>query len=531
MKMNYLFFVLVLFSCMAGAKGETYIVMNGSDSGDLSLRHFIEISGPYDTILFSADVDTVTLTSDELKIEQPLCILGNENKTVIRRDPAAGTPDFRIFRLVNSGVVYFKNLVICNGKSICIGGVYPQPGGGIQINDTLSYLYIDHCILHSNLAASGPDLGYSASYPAPPGASGGAIANYGHLEIKNSDIYNNSAGTGGRKTIVKSDNSMYDCFPSNGGSGGGIWSGHYLKIENCKLTGNSSGYGGFCPDPLNPGSGWWAAGGSGGALCIISGSSTSIINSIISGNKVRYGTPAGSGGGILSAGNLDILSSTITRNYSMSPNETGGGMKLNNAVTSVRNSIIFGNYLQVSTNLSDVSVYDGSYIFSHSLVGKPVGFEITDTTNLIGEDPSFISIDDLRLAFNSPCINTGDPDTTGLPPIDLAGMPKVVENRVDMGAYEFQGYSWDHKNSANPEIFIYPNPCTDKITIFIPEYLKNSVLEVHLIDVAGQVLSGYSIAKGSSSFCISLPASLPKGIYYLEAHTSDHISAHKIIKL
>ncbi len=51
---------------------------------------------------------------------------------------------------------------------------------------------------------------------------------------------------------------------------------------------------------------------------------------------------------------------------------------------------------------------------------------------------------DLNLLPNSPCINTGTPDTTGLnlPPIDIAGNPRIYNglvDRIDMGAYEFQG--------------------------------------------------------------------------------------------
>ncbi len=45
--------------------------------------------------------------------------------------------------------------------------------------------------------------------------------------------------------------------------------------------------------------------------------------------------------------------------------------------------------------------------------------------------------DDLRLLPDSPCIDTGDPDV--LPDqneTDLDGNPRVVNDRVDMGAYE-----------------------------------------------------------------------------------------------
>ncbi len=75
-----------------------HFVMNGDDSGNQSLRYFIQTAAPSDTIMFSTNIDLVILTTEELKIEKPICIYGNVNKTEIRRSPAGGTPDFRIFQ-------------------------------------------------------------------------------------------------------------------------------------------------------------------------------------------------------------------------------------------------------------------------------------------------------------------------------------------------------------------------------------------------------------------------------------------------
>ena len=46
---------------------------------------------------------------------------------------------------------------------------------------------------------------------------------------------------------------------------------------------------------------------------------------------------------------------------------------------------------------------------------------------------------DFRLVYGSACINAGTPDISGLglPSVDLQGLPRVLEGRIDMGAYEY----------------------------------------------------------------------------------------------
>ena len=63
----------------------------------------------------------------------------------------------------------------------------------------------------------------------------------------------------------------------------------------------------------------------------------------------------------------------------------------------------------------------------------------------IDEDPLFVGFGEHAFALleDSPCVNAGEQDTCGLrlPPVGIAGEPRVSEDRIDIGAYEGSGGS------------------------------------------------------------------------------------------
>ena len=121
----------------------------------------------------------------------------------------------------------------------------------------------------------------------------------------------------------------------------------------------------------------------------------------------------------------------------------------------------------------------------------------------IDEDPMFVGGDPFsyELLPGSPCIDAGNPDTTGLnlPSTDLAGNPRIYNGRIDIGAYEWR----DTNSVVTPDTsFIHklylfqntPNPFTNETEIlFITadyERVKDYTLSIY--NVKGQLVRKYS---------------------------------------
>ncbi|MEA3474823.1 MAG: choice-of-anchor Q domain-containing protein, partial [Candidatus Cloacimonadota bacterium] len=120
----------------------------------------------------------------------------------------------------------------------------------------------------------------------------------------------------------------------------------------------------------------------------------------------------------------------------------------------------------------------------------------------IDEDPMFVGGDPFsyELLPGSPCIDAGNPDTTGLnlPELDLAGKPRIYNGRIDIGAYEWQGQGIDEPDTSFiNKLYLFqntPNPFKDKTEIlFITadyERVKDYTLSIY--NVKGQLVRKYS---------------------------------------
>lgn len=229
---------------------------------------------------------------------------------------------------------------------------------------------------------------------------GGLFAYSAELQLKNSFFSSNEAdNTGGGLYFyhsVDADMENVEFHNNSSDAGGAIWGfyGSALKINNGLFDNNST-----VSDPYNT--------GEGGALCL-KDVETQLINVTFADN-----TSDGDGGGLYF---------------------------WNNACT-VSNSIFWGNSgAQIYPD--DEATVDVQY--SDIEGGWPSG------TGNIDADPLFVSTGfaDYKLSSGSPCIDGGNPDTTGmnLPIFDLGGDPRISNGTIDMGAYEyFSGFELDLK--------------------------------------------------------------------------------------
>ncbi|MBU0701973.1 right-handed parallel beta-helix repeat-containing protein [bacterium] len=176
------------------------------------------------------------------------------------------------------------------------------------------------------------------------------------------------------------------------------------SISGFKITGASSGY---C-----------------GIYCY--SSSPSITNNIISGN---------SGYGIYC---YYSSSPTITNN-TISGNSGSGISCYYYSSPTITNNTISGN--------SGSGIYRSSSYYSSPTISYNDVWNNTSSnyyscsgTNEISADPKFIGAGDYHLQFSSPCVDTGLNTALGIPSTDKDGNPRIMNGRVNMGAYEFSTY-------------------------------------------------------------------------------------------
>lgn len=139
----------------------------------------------------------------------------------------------------------------------------------------------------------------------------------------------------------------------------------------------------------------------------------------------------------------------------------------------------------------------------------------------IGIDYEGMAVD-WSVTDDSPCVNNGLTDTTGLylPENDLAGNPRVLHGNIDIGAFE---YPWPvHVPECEIKVQVYPNPFTSRLYLsnLDPEYKT-----IQIYDIEGLMVY-YSKIEGDNVY-LDL-AHLNPGTYFLGI---DHVRAMKIMKL
>jgi len=296
-------------------------------------------------------------------------------------------------------------------------------------------------------------------------------------------------------------------------------------------------------------------------------SEPSFVSCIISNN-----TSYTFGGGISAFSDFNLINCLITSNFAY--DTVGGGIYLSNAGSSsvftskISNCTISKNNSYKGSAITLVScaiimqnniVWDGTALSSDSKIfvqnfgypdpvltmhyndieGGEAEIEtegvchIQWATGNIDSDPDFLDIsnDDFSPGHLSPCIEAGNPDTTGLelPAVDLAGNARIVNDIVDMGCYEYP-YPLAVKQQFPEDMeepLVYPNPTkgnfnVDVFTITDPDYIL-------ICNLQGKIIRKIDIGVNTPEV-IDVSDS-PSGMYIVTVIGKKTIHSNRLILL
>jgi hypothetical protein len=428
--------------------------------------------------------------------------------------------------IFNSSRLRVSGFTIRNGISF--------RGGGIRCIS--SDPIFENLLVENNSALDGAGISLEASNPllrncviqqnSADGAGGGIVIFSGSSpEIVNCEFQNNSSfGSGGAVYINGSDPVFINCnFSENYGAAGGgsyysggavsVKLGSFTRFENCIFINNTSN------------------GGGGG---IASFSPNLVINCLFEGNHSAI-----SGGALyLSAGNpLEslIINNTIANNSS----PAGSVLYAHNHVAIMKNCIAWNLDPSDTSSLfwlDAIMALDALDVAYSDLKNGQTGIELTGNAGYnwgpgnLDLDPVFMP-NSFELSWQSPCIEAGTPDTSGLnlPESDLAGNPRLANDRIDIGAFEYQLPLIIQPSTFNIQhsLRVFPNPAKGWVNIDCA--VPADGISYKIMDFKGALFrKGILYPDCPTKINIS---DLKAGIYFISFAGNDFNSAEKLVIL
>ncbi len=429
--------------------------------------------------------------------------------------PDGGWKNIRIEDLDPANdTVRFSYCIFEYGKAMAADSVHGY-GGALCVRNT-DKVAVEHCLFKDNYAFY----------------NGGAVyLENASIQISDNHFEGNRCGQ------------LFDFF----GYGGAIcsdWSSPHI-YKNLFTQNSSTGIGGAvcvrfvdCPLSHNIFDNNYSALGGGFAILHVHICRYAISNNLFSQNGALYF------GAAISNGNSSPLyvNNTIADNHC---DGGGGGFYCKDSVVPVlHNNIIYGN-TQFGGQSNQVYLWDllsQPNFYYNNIEGGSAAFYGTggsafsgDYENNLDADPMF-EPDLFSIKTESPCINTGNPDTLGLwvPSLDLEGNMRIVGSAIDMGAYENQ-FPVNISETSVPSfelLKIFPNPASDWVQIII-NLPENSFIKLSICDASGAAIhclyEGFA-NEGESSYRWDFANSvLDGGLYFIHLETETDTVMQKIL--
>lgn len=237
--------------------------------------------------------------------------------------------------------------------------------------------------------------------------------------------------------------------------------------------------------------------GSGGGISVNGNCTPNLFNILVADNQA-YGS-FGRAGGVLceNTGTPNLNNVTVVNNVGV----VGGGVACFFAGDHpvFLNSIIWGN------SPNNIYLYNGDITTTYSNIeGGNTG------TGNIDSDPLFTDAlnGDYSITVSSPCVDAGNPSTTlaNVPALDLNDNPRIFNNRIDMGSYEY--YVGSFVNVENIEnskkIALFPNPSNGTF-ILTSESINPGTYDLTVLSLDGKIVYNRELYFTSSQLSISLP--------------------------
>ena len=345
---------------------------------------------------------------------------------------------------------------------------------------------------------------------------GGAICtrNTNKIRISNCTFQNNYSYFNGGAVFLEQSNARieHNYFTNNNagngwnyyGYGGGLctdW-GEPLIQNNTFYQNSSTGIAGGlcvrftdCPVYNNTFDNNFSALGGGFGILHIDTCHHIIANNLIINNGATF-----FGAGI---SNNDCsptyINNTICNNHCYGA--AGGFYCKDSVAPNLYNNIIFGNtqyggetnQVRLMDLLSQPNFYYNDIEGGKENFGGEGGIAFSgDYENNIKTNPEFESndISDFALKYDSPCVDAGTPDISGfeLPQFDLAGNPRVINEKIDIGAFENQSLLGIDRGTMPENAVFYPpspNPSSDFVQLSF-SMKENSEVNITLIDLKGK---------------------------------------------